>query len=255
MKSQCPITIYIMGLGIDETYMKKYKSLTVPSRTKYVFYDQSKEISHYDQYIENYGENVNLVGFSMGCIVCLHLLEKYEFLIDNIILIGLPSSFHETFDINSHFFDHDSKSQQLYSPLKYNVKNTLLFNTLFRLSKVLEFLPFGTFLSKRIYRMFNPDTPSVVVDTICRTPLHKTVVQVNKHLMNSNMLSMIRKCKKTIHYVVGRDDEFAFVSNILSEHTNNSVLHVCNECNHHVFYHEPNYLHLRISAILCDSVV
>ena len=255
MKSQCPITIYIMGLGIDETYMKKYKSLTVPSRTKYVFYDQAKEISHYDQYIENYGEKVNLVGFSMGCIVCLHLLEKFEFLIDNIILIGSPSSFYETFDINSRVFDHDSKAQHLYSPLKYNVKKTLVFNSLFCLSKILDFLPFGTFWSKRIYRMFNPDTPNVVVDSICRTPLHKSVVQVNKHLMNSNMLSMIRKCKKTIHYVVGRDDEFAFVSIILSEHTKNSVLHICNECNHHVFYHEPKYLHLRISAILCDSVV
>lgn len=252
MKAKYPITIYILGLGIDETYIKKYKSLTAP-RTKFIFYDPTKDISHYEQYIQHYGDKVNLVGFSMGCIVCLHLLEKFEFLIDKIILIGLPSSFSETYDINSFVLNNDSASLHMYSPLKYNTIKTLVFNSCFCLLKIFDALHLGNYLSKRLYRMFNPDTPNIVIDSICRIPLHKSIVHVNKHLINSNMLSMIRKCEKTIHYVVGRDDEFVFVSRILSEHTKNCVLHFCDECNHHILFHKPNYLHLRISAILLDD--
>tara|TARA_Y100000389_G_scaffold204550_1_gene257918 strand:- start:4246 stop:5022 length:777 start_codon:yes stop_codon:yes gene_type:complete len=252
MNNQYPLTIYVLGLGIDEKYMKKYKSLTINERTQYIYYDQTKDLNYYEQYIVKYSEKVNLVGFSMGCIVCLHLLETYHYLVNNIVLVGIPSIFYTTFNLQSSLLTYKSNQYNMYLPLKYNIQKTFLFNSFVSLLQTLDFVPFGigTYFKKQLYKLMNPTTPDKVVTNICDSSLYKTLTQVHSHLVSSNVLSIIRKSKKKIHYLVGKEDDFAFVSSILSENTNNSILHLCHECNHHLFYFEPNYLYNRISIIL-----
>lgn len=213
------MNLFILGFGNDMNYIKHIHGRL--KNTIYVFpFDEKQNI---DEIISNNIEGIfNVIGFSLGSIIVLDIVKRYNDRINKVILFNIPSYTH-----------------LLWS---YNI------NLLKNLKYAYSFLP--KWMRKYIYKYYiNPHSPNMVLKRIGKYNTFAYDLLFEK-LFEEDTFRKITNIKyKQIHLVSGYYDEYSFFSNFLQSYFDNIILHKYNG-NHHIILNDPLLFCCKIEKIL-----
>jgi pimeloyl-ACP methyl ester carboxylesterase len=244
----CHTNIYVLGVGVSVEYMKLFVSLN--KNSVYIYYNPSWSFSDYetcflDMCLSASNGSINLIGFSVGCIVSLKLCINHPYKIRKLVLIGFPSIFSYIYNLKNKNHNY----QNIWS--KPLIQKTFFDLSIIKSLWIMDYIPlFSGFAKKCMYRFLNPQSPDIVVDCVSKYNFRQFIDNLIEYLIDSNTNKLLKNISDTIpvHFVVGYNDEFKHVSDIVSMNSGNYRIHQY-VGDHHVLYNKTDFITNKIISI------
>lgn len=232
-------TLFILGYGNNDEYIHKFKQKL---QCTYLFVKDNKIYNDIDDYMEKLkSEKCIVIGFSIGALIALKISKEYSTKILKLILIGIPNHFPSICNHNG-FKKTNSYSFPLKTRILFDIR--VLMN-LYKL--VIKYLPFSLFM--KVYSFFNKDTPLIVLYDIYNSRInHEFIFNT---ILNTNVFKYIRNQNIPLHILIGSDDEYCTFSNIIHLYPSfNTILHKCQNIDHHIIYKNHSYLFDKLNCLI-----
>ena len=232
-------TLFILGYGNNDEYIHKLKQKL---HCTYLFVKDNKIYNDIDDYMEKLkSEKCIVIGFSIGALIALKISKEYSTKILKLILIGIPNHFPSICNHNG-FKKTNSYSLPFKTRLFFDIR--VLIN-LYKL--VIKYLPFSFFI--KIYSFFNKDTPLIVLYEIYNSKInHEFIFNT---ILNTNVFEYIRYQNIPLHIFIGSHDEYNTFSNIIHLYPSfNTILHKCQNIDHHIIYKNHSYLFDKLNCLI-----
>lgn len=231
--------LFILGYGNNDEYIHNFKQKL---GCTYLFVKNNNIYNDIDNYMTNLkSDKCVVIGFSVGALIALKASRMYSAKILKLILIAIPNYFPLICNHNG-FKKTSSYSFPLKPKFLFDIRFCI---NLYKL--IIKYLPFSLFI--KVYRYLNKDTPLTVLHDIYNTNInHEFIFDT---ILNTNVFQSIRNLSIPIHVLIGENDEFCTFSKIVHSCSSfNTILHKCQDIDHHIIYKNHSYLFDKLNCII-----